>query len=104
MFLGHIQYVRIDDPTNLAGMKAIVERGMKDGFYQGVNFDSMFCNHCGHHTTPKGGKIVTCADCGSHDVTVISRVCGYLGYSNVGGNTRMNDSKLDEIRKQKLRH
>lgn len=24
-----------------------------------------------------------------------------LGYSNVNGNTRMNDSKLDEIRKQK---
>lgn len=93
-----IQYVRIDDPTNLDGLKAIVERGMEMGFYQGVNFDSMFCNHCGHHTTPKHGKIVTCADCGSHDVTVISRVCGYLGYSNVNGNTRFNESKLDEVR------
>ena len=73
---GHIQYVRVDDPSNLAGLRAIVERGMEMGFYQGVNFDSMFCNHCGHHTTPKNGKIVTCGDCGSHDVTVISRVCG----------------------------
>ena len=73
---GHIQYVRIDDPTNLEGMKAVVERGMEMGFYQGVNFDSMFCKDCGQHTVPKNGKIMTCGNCGSHDVAVISRVCG----------------------------
>lgn len=96
--MGHIQYVRIDDPTNLEGMKAVVERGMEMGFYQGVNFDSMFCKNCGQHTVPKNGKIMTCGNCGSHDVAVISRVCGYLGYSNVSGKTRFNDSKLDEVR------
>lgn len=95
---GHIQYTRIDDPSNIKGMRAIVERGMELGFYQGVNFDAMVCNDCGHHTAAKNGAIFSCPDCGSHNVTTISRVCGYLGYSNVNGNSRMNDGKLAEIR------
>ena len=93
-----IQYTRIDDPSNIKGMRAIVERGMELGFYQGVNFDAMVCNDCGHHTAAKNGAIFSCPDCGSHNVTTISRVCGYLGYSNVNGNSRMNDGKLAEIR------
>lgn len=73
---GHIQYTRIDDPSNIKGMRAIVERGMELGFYQGVNFDAMVCNDCGHHTAAKNGAIFSCPDCGSHNVTTISRVCG----------------------------
>ena len=96
----HIQYVRIDDPTNLEGIRAVVERGMELGFYQGVNFNAMFCNECGEAGVGQGGNIVTCPHCGSHNVTTISRVCGYLGYSNVNGHSRMNDGKLAEIRKR----
>lgn len=95
---GHIQYVRLDNPENLEATKAIIERGMSLGFYQGVNFDSCHCNNCGTSFT-NGGK--TCPSCGSHNITTISRVCGYLGYSNINGHTRMNDAKLDEIKQRK---
>lgn len=95
---GHIQYVRIDNPENIEAIKAVVERGMDYGFYQGVNFDSAYCNHCGGHSY---NVMSTCPYCGSHNLTVISRVCGYLGYSNVNGKTRMNDGKMAEIRDRK---
>ena len=95
---GHIQYVHLDNPENLEATKAIIERGMSLGFYQGVNFDSCHCNDCGTSFT-NGGK--TCPSCGSHNITTISRVCGYLGYSNINGHTRMNDAKLDEIKQRK---
>ena len=91
---GHIQYVRIENPDNYKGLKAIIQRGMELGFYQGVNFDSAYCNDCGEHST---NVLFTCPKCGSNNLTVLSRVCGYLGYSNVNGHTRMNDSKMKEI-------
>ena len=39
-----------------------------------------------------------CPHCGSSNLSVISRVCGYLGYSNVNGMSRMNDGKMAEIK------
>lgn len=94
---GHIQYVRIDDPTNIRGLKAIVERAMDMGFYAGVNFSAIFCNDCHQHSAGKGGNIFTCPKCGSHNIITLSRVCGYLGYSNVNGSTRMNEAKMAEV-------
>lgn len=95
---GHIQYVRIDNPDNLEALKAVIERGMEKGFYQGVNFDAAYCNDCGQHSTNVLDK---CPHCGSRNISVISRVCGYLGYTNVNGKTRMNDGKLAEIHDRK---
>ncbi|WP_278634302.1 anaerobic ribonucleoside-triphosphate reductase [Sutterella wadsworthensis] len=95
---GHIQYVRLDNPNNFEANKAIIQRGMKMGFYQGVNFDSAYCQDCGQHSTNIGN---TCPHCGSRNISVISRVCGYLGYSNVNGSTRMNDAKMKEISRRK---
>jgi anaerobic ribonucleoside-triphosphate reductase len=92
---GHIQYVRIDNPENLEALKTIIVRGMQKGFYQGVNFDSSHCNECGFDYQNGGNK---CPHCGSSNTTTISRVCGYLGYSNVNGSTRMNDAKMSEIK------
>ena len=91
---GHIQYVRVDNPSNVTAVKALIQRGMSKGFYQGVNFDAAYCEDCGKHSTNVGN---TCPHCGSHNLSVISRVCGYLGYSNVNGKTRMNDAKMAEI-------
>lgn len=91
---GHIQYVRLTNPENKNATKAIIERGMEMGFYQGVNFDSAYCNDCGKHST---NVMFKCPHCGSDNLSVISRVCGYLGYSNVNGKTRMNDAKMAEI-------
>lgn len=95
---GHIQYVRLDNPSNIEAVKAIIERGMSLGFYQGVNFDACYCSDCGNSFTNGG---ITCPKCGSHNITTISRVCGYLGYSNINGKSRMNDSKLAEIKDRK---
>lgn len=92
---GHIQYVRIDNPENLVALKTIIKRGMEMGFYQGVNFERMKCNKCGEESYNTGLK---CPHCGSTDTNVIDRVCGYLGYSNLNGQTRMNDGKMCEIR------
>lgn len=91
---GHIQYVRLDNPSNIDAVKALIKRGMSMGFYQGVNFDAAYCEDCGKHSTNVGN---TCPHCGSHNLSVISRVCGYLGYSNVNGKSRMNDAKMSEI-------
>lgn len=95
---GHIQYVRVDNPDNVDAVKALVQRGMSMGFYQGVNFDAAYCEDCGSHSTNVGN---TCPHCGSHNLSVISRVCGYLGYSNVNGKSRMNDAKMAEIKDRK---
>ena len=95
---GHIQYVRLDNPENFEAVKAVIRRGMKKGFYQGVNFDSAYCGDCGRHST---NVLFKCPHCGSANLSVISRVCGYLGYSNVNGMSRMNDGKMAEIRNRK---
>lgn len=92
---GRIQYVRIDNPNNLRAISEIVKRGMRMGFYQGVNFRLAVCR-CGNrpHSWKEGDS---CAACGSDEFTVIDRTCGYLGYSKVRGNNRFNDSKQAEI-------
>lgn len=95
---GHIQYVRLDNPNNFNAVKTLIERGMSMGFYQGVNFDAAYCEDCGSHSTNVGN---TCPHCGSHNLSIISRVCGYLGYSNVNGKSRMNDAKMAEIKDRK---
>lgn len=92
---GHIQYIRLDNPSNIQATKKIIQRGMELGFYQGVNFDSAYCNDCGRHST---NVLFKCPHCGSSNISVISRVCGYLGYSNVNGKSRMNDGKMEEIK------
>lgn len=92
---GHIQYVRVTNPENLQALKALILRGMDKGFYQGINFDSAYCENCGEHSTNVMNK---CPHCGSTNLSVISRVCGYLGYTKANGSTRMNDAKLAEIK------
>jgi anaerobic ribonucleoside-triphosphate reductase len=59
---GHIQYVRLDNPENFEAVKAVIRRGMKKGFYQGVNFDSAYCGDCGRHST---NVLFKCPHCGS---------------------------------------
>lgn len=95
---GHIQYVRIDNPENKLALINTILRGMARGFYQGVNFDAAYCEDCHQHSFNVGN---TCPYCGSSNLSVISRVCGYLGYSNINGNSRMNDAKMAEINDRK---
>lgn len=91
---GRIQYVRIDRPDNIQAVKAAVVRGLKKGFYQGINFDQVFCNDCGKESQNAMNK---CPHCGSTNLNVISRVTGYLGYTKVNGGSRMNDALLANV-------
>lgn len=92
---GHIIYSRVTNPENLQALKALVLRGMDKGFYQGINFDSVYCEDCHKHSTNAMNK---CPHCGSTNLSVISRVCGYLSFSKLNGSTRMNDAKMAEIK------
>ncbi|EIH6462373.1 anaerobic ribonucleoside-triphosphate reductase [Shigella flexneri] len=95
---GHIQYVRIANPENHKAIEACVTRGMGKGFYQGVNFDLAICENCGHRPS---ADVEECPKCNSHDISVINRVCGYLGWTKIKGTSRMNDAKIAEIKDRK---
>lgn len=95
---GRIQYVRIDNPENFEAVKALFIRGLRKGFYQGVNFDQVFCNSCGKEAFNSLNK---CPHCGSTDINVISRVTGYLGYTKLNGGSRMNDALLANVHDRK---
>lgn len=90
---GHIQYVRHNTDKNLGSFDTVNQRGMKMGFYQGHNLDKCYCEDCGHEEL----EMKICPKCGSKNITEINRVCGYLGFSKIKGDTRMNDAKLAEI-------
>lgn len=95
---GHIVYCRMPNKNNVEAIKSMVKRGMNKGFYQGVNFDLAICENCGYRPD---GDVDSCPECGSHDVSVINRTCGYLSFSKIKGDTRMNDAKMAEIRDRK---
>ena len=42
-----------------------------------------------------------CPKCGSHNLTKIDRMNGYLSYSRVHGDTRLNAAKMAEIAERK---
>ena len=42
-----------------------------------------------------------CPKCGSKNLTKIERMNGYLSYSRVKGDTRLNDAKMAEIAERK---
>ena len=83
---------------NLEYISQCVERAMALGYYFGVNIEKSYCNDCG---TEIDDGVDTCVHCGSTNITTINRVCGYLGYSKVAGDTKMNDAKLAEIKDRK---
>ena len=91
---GHIQYCRYPNGNNKEAIKAMVSRGMQKGFYEGVNIEKNYCEECGTQFY-EGDE---CPHCHSKNISQVNRVCGYLGWSKVGGDTRMNKGKLAEIK------
>ena len=90
---GKIQYTKYPINYNLKAIKDIVRRGMKLGLYQGVNLALSFCDSCGHEEL----NMNECPVCGSKDITKIDRMNGYLSYSRVKGESRLNEAKMSEI-------
>lgn len=91
---GHIGYVRITNPNNLEGLKAVILRGLKKGFYQGVNFNACYCENCGHTGNNFGD---TCPNCGSTNIDEQNRVTGYLGFSRKRGDRTLNDAMMANV-------
>lgn len=90
---GKIQYVRYNIGYNLEAIKTYVRRAMKKGFYEGVNLALSYCDNCGYEEL----EMEVCPKCGSNNLTKIDRMNGYLSYSRVKGDSRLNDSKMAEI-------
>lgn len=70
---------------------------MKLGFYQGVNLALSTCDDCGH----KELDMDSCPKCGSYNLTKVDRMNGYLSYSRVKGDSRLNDAKMAELKERK---
>ncbi len=94
---GKIQYVKYPIDYNLEAIKTLVRRAMKMGFYEGVNMSLAYCDDCGHQEL----EMDVCPKCGSKNLTKIDRMNGYLSYSRVKGDTRLNDAKMAEIAERK---
>lgn len=94
---GKIQYVKYPIDYNIEALKTLVRRAMDMGFYEGVNLSLAYCDDCGHQEL----EMDVCPKCGSKNLTKIERMNGYLSYSRVKGDTRLNDAKMAEIAERK---
>lgn len=91
---GKIQYVRYPISYNTKAVETLILRAMEKGFYEGVNLSLSYCDDCGHHEL----NMDSCTKCGSRNLTKIDRMNGYLSYSRVKGDTRLNAAKMEEIK------
>ena len=94
---GKIQYVKYPINYNKEAIRSLVRRAMKMGFYEGVNLSLAYCDDCGHEEL----SMDVCPVCGSKNLTKIDRMNGYLSYSRVKGDTRLNAAKMAEIAERK---
>ncbi len=94
---GKIQYVKYPISYNRDAIKTLVRRAMDMGFYEGVNLSLAYCDDCGHEEL----EMDVCPKCGSRNLTKIERMNGYLSYSRVKGDTRLNSAKMAEIAERK---
>ncbi|MCR5802558.1 MAG: anaerobic ribonucleoside-triphosphate reductase [Lachnospiraceae bacterium] len=90
---GKIQYVKYPIDYNLEAIKTLIKRAMQKGYYEGVNMALSYCDDCGHEEL----NMDRCPLCGSRNLTKIDRMNGYLSYSRVHGDTRLNEAKMAEI-------
>ena len=91
---GKIQYVKYPISYNTKAIETLIERAMDKGFYEGVNLSLSYCDDCGHQEL----NMDVCPVCGSKNLTKIERMNGYLSYSRVKGDTRLNEAKMEEIK------
>lgn len=91
---GRITYNEFPTVKNFKAVKQIVDKAMLDGKYFGVNVELDTCIDCGHEGEFKDYK---CTKCGSTNITMIDRVCGYISYRKLNGDTRYNDGKFEEV-------
>ena len=94
---GKIQYIRYPIDYNMEAIKSLIRRAMALGYYEGVNLSLAYCDDCGYQEL----EMDVCPKCGSRNLTKIDRMNGYLSYSRVHGDTRLNEAKMAEIAERK---
>lgn len=97
---GRIVYNEFPHTKNRKAVVQCIDHAMKTGLYYGVNLSLDICDSCGTNGEFHDG---VCPNCGSDDVIVINRVCGYLSYTKIDKKTRLNDGKLEEV-KDRVKH
>ena len=88
---GCISYVELSEAPfgNAEGLDELVEIAIKSGVhYLGFNFPKDVCSECG-----TSGTFDKCPSCGSHHITRIRRVSGYLEVQDFFTKGKMNESK-----------
>jgi len=93
---GKIQYVKYPISYNKEAIKTLIRRAMELGYYEGVNLSLAYCDDCGYEEL----EMDVCPKCGSTNLTKIERMNGYLSYSRVKGDTRLNEAKMAEIKER----
>ena len=95
---GKIQYIRFTTPNNIEALETIVLHAMELGLYEGVNMTLAYCNNCGYewkNAVKERPDICPC--CHKNELTVIERMCGYIAFTRVHGESRLNEAKMAEI-------
>ena len=93
---GQIYFNRFNCDYNTKAFKSLIRRAMQKGFYFGTNLNLSYCEDCGNESI----EMTECPKCGSKNITSINRVCGYLGFSKIKGDTRFNKGKLAEVKER----
>lgn len=94
---GKIQYVKYMLNYNTTAINTLVTRAMDIGLYEGVNLALSYCDNCGYEEL----NMDSCEKCGSTNLTKIDRMNGYLSFSRIKGQSRLNDAKMVEITERK---
>ena len=96
---GKIQYIRFTVPHNIEALESIVLHAMELGLYEGINLSLAYCNQCGFEwASDPDTRPEICPRCQKDELTVIERMCGYIAFTKVHGQTRLNPAKMAEIR------
>lgn len=101
---GHIFYSEYPINHNLEAISQVTKHAMKMGLYEGINFDSAICENCGKEILDYDKTNPVCTHCGSHKIIVTDRVCGYLSYFVIDGDTRANEGKVQEDQQREVHY
>lgn len=96
---GRISYCEFPYGVDNNVLQHAIDFAMDKGMYYGVNVVSSSCDDCNE----KGDFPDECPTCGSENITVVERVCGYLSFGKSKGKSRFNLGKQAEV-KDRVKH